>query len=367
MYGDKDIKVLTIQFRMKEQLVHRMQLPREVLVGDGVLSQVSGICKRLGYKSSATILTGSHALETATKDVVDSLEKDGFKVRLQVVEEANMDSVAKTGGCIEKWRPDVVLGIGGGKVIDVAKLTASLKNLPFISIPTTLSHDGIASSRASIKGITGPTSVEAQVPIAIIGDVHVISMSPYRLTASGCGDIIAKYTAVKDWKLAHRAKGEYYGEYASNLALMSAKLVMKDANVIRRTKEEGARIVLEALISCGVAMSIAGSSRPCSGSEHLFSHALDQVAPKPALHGEQCGVGAIMMAYLWKANWKGLKEKLEILGAPTTAEELGISKECVIKALMIARTIRPNRYTIIHAKNLTRRTASELAQATQII
>ena len=52
------------------------------------------------------------------------------------------------------------------------------------------------------------------------------------------------------------------------------------------------------MISSGMAISIAGNSRPASGSEHKFSHALDMIAPKPALHGEQCGVGTIMMMYL---------------------------------------------------------------------
>ena len=142
--------------------------------------------------------------------------------------------VKKAMKIIEDFKPEVLLGIGGGKVIDAAKLTASYKTLPFISIPTAASHDGISSPRASIKDLEKPTSVGTQAPLAIIADINIISKSPYRLTASGCGDILAKYTAVKDWKLAHKLKGEYYGQYAANLALMSAKLVMKNARAIQR-------------------------------------------------------------------------------------------------------------------------------------
>ena len=195
----------------------------------------------------------------------------------------------------------------------------------------------------------------------------MIFHSPFKLTASGCGDIISKYTAVKDWKLAHRVRGEYYGDYAANLALMSAKLVMKYAHIIGERKEEGLQIVLEALLSCGVAISIAGSSRPCSGSEHLFSHALDLIAPKPALHGEQCGVGSIMMAYLWKVNWKSLKEKLMTIGVPTTAQELHIDNEFIIDALLLARDLRPDRYTILNVKNLDKNAAKNLASVTGVI
>jgi glycerol-1-phosphate dehydrogenase [NAD(P)+] len=105
---------------------------------------------------------------------------------------------------------------------------------------------------------------------------------------------------------------------------MSAKLVTENAELIVNRQDEGLRVLLEALISCGVAMSIAGSSRPCSGSEHLFSHALDIVKPNQALHGEQCGVGTILSAYLYKSNWQGIKKTLKQLGAPTTAKELGV-------------------------------------------
>ncbi len=352
---------------METSSIHRMQLPREVLVGYGVLGQVSTICKRLGFKNSVAILAGSHILDTLTEDVIVPLERDGFKVSLNVVRESNVSSVKKASEDIKELKPSAVLGIGGGKVIDVAKLAASQRNVPFISIPTALSHDGISSSRASIKDFAGSTSIEAQAPTAIIGDVQIISKSPYQLTASGCGDIVSKYTAVKDWKLAHKVKGEYYGDYAANLALMSNKLIMKHAKIIRQGNEEGLRIVLEALISCGVAISIAGSSRPCSGSEHLFSHALDIISPKPALHGEQCGVGSIMMAYLWKGNWQALKEKLQIIGAPTTAEELGIAPSDIVEALTLTHKVRSDRYTILDTKKLDIEAAKELAQATGVI
>jgi glycerol-1-phosphate dehydrogenase [NAD(P)+] len=172
---------------------------------------------------------------------------------------------------------------------------------------------------------------------------------------------------VKDWKLAYLEKGEYYGEYAASLALMSARLVMKDAGTIKPENEEGLRILLEALISCGVAMSIAGSSRPCSGSEHLFSHALDVIRPNHSRHGEQCGVGTIMMAYLHGLNWRHIKDTLRILGAPTKASELDVEKDDLLKALEMAASIRPERYTILNKLKLDREMCEKIAQATEVI
>jgi glycerol-1-phosphate dehydrogenase [NAD(P)+] len=187
------------------------------------------------------------------------------------------------------------------------------------------------------------------------------------LIAAGCGDVVAKYTAVRDWKLAHRIKNEYYGDYAAELALMSARLVIRNANSIRAISNSGVHTLVEALISCGVAMSIAGTSRPCSGAEHLFSHALTMIAPKPALHGEQCGVGTIMCAYLHGANWELIRDVLHRIGAPTTAKELGVESGNVVEALTRAHSIRPERYTILGESGLTKAAAEKVASITGVI
>ena len=260
-----------------------------------------------------------------------------------------------------------MFGVGGGTIIDAAKLSSASQNIPFISIPTTVSHDGIASPLASIKGSDKPYSILAQAPMAIIADIEVIANGPWRFVISGCGDVISKFTAVKDWKLAHLEKGEYYGGYAASLALMSAKLVTENANLITQKNNEGLRILLEALISCGVAMSIAGSSRPCSGSEHLFSHALDLINSNHAIHGEQCGVGSILTSFLHGSNWQKIKSTLKQIGAPTTAKELGVKEEDVVKALQMSVQIRPERYTILHKLNLNFDACETVARATGII
>lgn len=366
MHINKNIKSI-IFFIIMEQYLHRMQLPREVLIGKKILDRVGNVCRQLDLGNTALILTGSHTQDVAGKRVMSSLEGQGYKIIFLLVRKSTLSQVKEVTDVIKESGSKFVLGIGGGRVIDVAKLASFYGNIPFISVPTAASHDGISSDRASISDSEKPISITAQAPLGIVADTEVVAQSPYRLTASGCGDIIAKYTAVRDWELAHKLKGEYYGEYASNLALMSAKLVMKNAKTIRLNTDGGLRIVLEALLSCGVAMSIAGSSRPCSGSEHLFSHALTLISPKPALHGEQCGVGAIMMAYLQKRNWRMISDKLKTIGAPVTAEELRIEPKYIVEALTLAHKIRPERYTILGSDGLTIEAAENLAKTTGII
>ena len=197
-------------------------------------------------------------------------------------------------------------------------------------------------------------------------DIDVIKKAPSKLLASGCGDLIANIIAVKDWQLGHKKKKEYYGRYAADLAMMSAKIVMENSSEFSR-KGVDHRVVVEGLISAGVASCIAGSSRPCSGAEHLFSHALDKISPGIGLHGEKCGIGSIMMAKLQGQNWKKIIKTLKDVGAPTTAKQIGIESDKIIEALIIAQELRPERYTILKEKIMTKKTALNLAKSTKVI
>jgi glycerol-1-phosphate dehydrogenase [NAD(P)+] len=259
-----------------------------------------------------------------------------------------------------------IVGAGGGRSIDIAKLASLRVDIPFLSVPTAASHDGICSSQASLTVNGETTSVPAQSPLAIVADTGLISRAPARLLSAGCGDIISNYTALLDWQLAHRLRNEEYSEYAAALSGMTARMIVELAPTIRPGLEESAKTVVKALISSGVAMSIAGSSRPASGSEHKFAHALNRIAPGKALHGELCGLGTIVMMYLHGGDWEMIKDALISVGVPTTAAGLGISSDIVIEALVNAHEIRPDRYTILDA-GLNRRAAERAAEVTGII
>jgi glycerol-1-phosphate dehydrogenase [NAD(P)+] len=346
---------------------HYMQLPREVIIGTKIIKKLGQICEKFGFNGNVLVIRGTKMGGLNEKEIDRIFDKYSISTNYFTSKNSTIESVRSTEEIISEKKPSVVIGLGGGKVIDVAKLSSANKQLQFISVPTAASHDGIASSQASIKGLKKPYSLRGQAPIAILADIALIAKSPYRLLASGCGDVVAKYTAVRDWKLGYRVKGEYYGDYAAELALMSSRLVMKNASIIKSVSEEAVRTVVEALISCGVAISIAGSSRPCSGSEHMFSHALSMITSNTALHGEQCGVGAIMSAYLQKANWRLVRNVLKKIEAPTNASELGVEENQIVKALTMVHQIRPERYTVFGDEGITARQAERLAKRSGVI
>ncbi|MCS7129057.1 MAG: iron-containing alcohol dehydrogenase, partial [Candidatus Caldarchaeum sp.] len=210
-------------------------------------------------------------------------------------------------------------------------------------------------------------SRKSTMPSEVFADMNVISLAPRRYLLSGCGDLVAKQSAVRDWWLSHRVSGEYYGRYAAHLSYLSSTVVMKSTRLIAAGSAEGVRTVVEALISAGVAMGVAGSSRPCSGSEHLIAHALEMIMDKPALHGERCGVATIFTSYLQGGKWRRIKESLAAMGAHHKISHINADTDVFVEAVLKAPELRRERYTILHHLRLTKDDVVKVLEETELV
>jgi glycerol-1-phosphate dehydrogenase [NAD(P)+] len=345
-----------------------IRLPRNVLVGHGVLSRTTEAVEELHLSGSPLVVTSPTPKEVAAGRLARQFRDSGTDPEVIVVDAGGFGDVERVIDAAEATGSGYLVGVGGGKAIDIAKMAAADRGCGFVSVPTAASHDGIVSGRGSIPEEDTRHSVAAEPPLAVVADTGILADAPWRLTTAGCADIISNYTAVKDWQLAHRLRDVPYSEYAGALSQMTAEMLVGNADSIKQGLEESAWIVVKALVSSGVAMSIAGSSRPASGAEHLFSHRLDALEPGGALHGHQVGVGAIMTEYLHsgtEGQWRDVRDALSSIGAPTTAGELGIDDETVIEALTTAHTIR-DRYTIL-GDGMTEAAAREAATVTGVV
>jgi glycerol-1-phosphate dehydrogenase [NAD(P)+] len=326
-----------------------IRLPRNVVVGHGVLDRVVDAVDDLYLQGRPLLVTSPTPHEIAGEQVEARFEAAGADPATTIVEEASFGAVEEVMTAAQEADADFLIGIGGGKPIDIAKMAADELDMALVSVPTAASHDGIVSGRGSVPEGDTRHSVAADPPLAVVADTELLAAAPWRLTTAGCADIISNYTAVKDWQLAHRLKNVEYSEYAGALSQMTAEMLVERADSIKRGLEESAWIVVKALVSSGVAMSIAGSSRPASGAEHLISHQLDRIAPGAALHGHQVGVASVVTEYLHSGadgDWRSVHAALESLGAPTDADALGIDDADFLEAVTTAHTIR-DRYTIL--------------------
>ena len=342
-----------------------MELPRLIVVGEKNINDIGSFLKSLKNIKKVSLVSGNNVKKIVQSKIESSLSASKIQMVWHLAKTNDKKSIQQIEQNVGKSKSELIVGVGGGRSVDIAKIIGFNLDMPFVSIPTSASHDGIASPFVSIKG-NKPHSVVATAPLGVFVDVDIIKKAPKKLLASGCGDLIAKITAVRDWQLGRDKTGEYYGRYSADLALMSAKILMEHSSRFSK-KGLDVREVVEALISAGVASCIAGSSRPCSGAEHLFSHAVDKLEPGIGLHGEKCGIGAIMIAKLQGQDWRKIVKTLKSVGAPTTAKEIGLKSEVLAKALTIAQSLRPERYTILKEVNMNENKAINLAKSTKVL
>jgi len=344
---------------------HIMELPRLIEIGEKNIEDFGRFLNSLSKPKKVSLISGINVQKNLRQKIEESLELRKIDFIWHISKDNQIRSLNQIQKDVQEDDSDLIVGIGGGRSVDTAKLISYNLGKPFVSLPTAASHDGMASPFVSIKS-DKPHSIVASAPMGVFVDIDVIKKAPTKLLASGCGDLISNIIAVEDWKLGHKKKNEYYGRYAADLAMMSAKIVMENSSEFAE-KGLDARVIVEGLISAGVASCIAGSSRPCSGAEHLFSHALDKIAPGVGLHGEKCGIGSIMMAKLQGQDWEKIAKTLKDVGAPTTAKQIGLNPDEIIKALTIAQELRPERYTILKEIKMIEETALDLAKSTKII
>jgi glycerol-1-phosphate dehydrogenase [NAD(P)+] len=335
--------------KVKREYIRIAELPLIVEISEKARKIVRDVLDDIEL-SSVIMLTGSVSYELVGSKIEERIAD--ILLNKFCVEKSGMEEVRKVEVSTGYSDVDCVVGVGGGKVLDVAKVLASEINAAFISVPTVASHDGIASPIASFKENGRPVSISTKPPTAILADLVVLKHSPIRLLRSGYGDLVSNITAIKDWKLAKEKVGEDFNEVAASMAVMPAGLMLSSAEKLDLKEIGHLEMLVRGLILSGVAISIVGNSRPASGAEHKFSHAVDYLGHGSGTHGEQVAIGTIIMEYLHEkyygvGNWELIKLSLEKIQAPTMAKEIGLTKDQVLEALMYAKGIRRRRYTIL--------------------
>jgi len=242
---------------------------------------------------------------------------------------------------------EAVIGVGGGKALDVAKYIAFLRRLPYFSVPTSLSNDGFCSSQSSLTLAGRRHSLPSAMPFGVILDTAVCLNAPVILWHSGIGDLVSKFTAVVDWKLAFHASGTVVDDFAA---------LLSDASVYQfmaRPKRdlEGTTLLGTALLLNGISMSICGSSRPASGSEHLISHALDRFSKRPRLHGLQVGVATYLISLLQGRNSGSIAELFDVTGFWNTIASDPFYRSEWLEAARMAPSAKPDFYTVLSSRD----------------
>lgn len=263
------------------------------------------------------------------------------------VPDGTVEAAAELSRKLNAGSFEAVVGIGGGKTIDVTKYAASMVGSPMVAVATNLSHDGICSPVSSLQHENGKGSFGVTLPLAVIVDLDYVHAAPPQMVRSGVGDAVSNLSAIADWQLSATATGEPLDGLAVTLARTAAHAVIDRADSIE--SDAFLTSLAEALVLSGMAMSTAGSSRPASGADHELLHAIDQLFPGTSNHGELAGVGALFAAFLRDDHDQlaSINRCLIRHGLPRSPADLGLSNEQFVQAVLRAPGTRPGRYTIL--------------------
>lgn len=327
-----------------ERTIRIPRLMRVVRGPDAVMAAMSDLA-RPGARLLVAHSGARSATGYGTTIAVGALES-GYAVETCVVDTNSEAAVAAVVAAIDAFRPDFVLGVGGGRVVDTAKLAAARRQAHVVTIPTQLASDAICSPVAIILDHDRHQhSVGAQMPAAIIVDMGVVGSAPARTWLAGLGDLVSNLSAVKDWRRAHETHGVEFDDFACLTSEAAALLVIEDDADL--AADDYRQKLIRGLILSGLAMEMAGSSRPASGSEHLISHALDEILPSPGTHGLQVAVGAIAAGLIRGEDIGRQLAFYRSVGLPMTPADLDISVDDFLAAVRRGPTTRPGRITCL--------------------
>ena len=328
-------------------LNQQINIPVLLRIKQGALDRLGVYLERNGHEK--VLLISSQGLpSTFLHRIRAGFEKHGIEMTGDwIVNEASFETAQRMFADLPP-STQVIIAVGGGKAIDVAKYVAFLGKRPFCAAPTSLSNDGFCSPQSSLTVRGKRRSLPSMIPSAVIIDTEACLSAPHVLWSSGVGDLVAKLTAVEDWKIAFRETGTPLNDFA---ALLCQATVLQFMARPKRD-EKGIRLLGTAFTVTGVAMEICGSSRPASGSEHLISHALDSGASKrPRLHGLQVGVATYLISLLQGQGTEEITRVLDESNFWSVIEADPFERAEWLEAVRMAPSIKHNFHTVLSSRD----------------
>ena len=204
------------------------------------------------------------------------------------VNDASLASAGELQAALGERGYDAVVGIGGGRTLDVAKYAATRAALPMVAVATNLAHDGLCSPVASLEHAHGKGSYGVAMPLAVVVDLDYVRSAP-----RAAGPV--RHRRRGEQPVGHRglaaraARARRAGRRSRDRLRAHGRGGGAAPHRLRRQRRLPRRRSPRRWSCPGMAMSVAGTSRPCSGACHEIIHAVDGLFPGVSNHGELAG------------------------------------------------------------------------------
>lgn len=309
--------------------------PSKYVQGAGEMKKLGEYAQKYGKKALVLIT------ESGYKRIEDVLKVgfEGYDIEL-VYEyfnrECSKTEINRLVAVMNEKGCDVVIGIGGGKILDTAKAVAYYKEVPVLICPTIASTDAPCSALSVIytdEGVFEEYLFLPANPNMVLMDTEIIAKSPVRLTVSGMGDALATYfeaRACQRSDAASCAGGKITGA-AMALAKLCFDTLMEEGVKAKLALEAGACTeAVEKVIEANTLLSGIGFESGGLAGAHAIHNGLTVLEECHHMyHGEKVAFGTITQLVLENIPSEELQQVIDFCiecGLPVTLEQLGAGK-----------------------------------------
>jgi glycerol-1-phosphate dehydrogenase [NAD(P)+] len=224
----------------------------------------------------------------------------GILERARRVELVSSLAAADLDALVERLPSAVglVVGIGGGVALDVAKHVAWRRELPLILAPSIVSVDAAVTNTVAVRRGGGVVYEGFVVADAIIADLELIARAPARLNRAGVGDLLSIHTGLHDWRLGAAAGRIGLDEVVAGRAAAILEDLYGLADEVAAVTDRALETILRGYAEVNALCLRVGHSGPEEGSEHYLGYRLEAVTGRSFVHGELIGLGTVLMATL---------------------------------------------------------------------
>lgn len=275
-------------------------------IGRGAVQHVPDMIAAMGKKRPFVVCDGN-TYRVAGEKVCQVLKAAGVDHVCYVIPGERISPAEwEVGSLIMHYDPkcDMLLAVGSGVINDICKVAAHAIGVPGAVVGTGPSMDGYASNSSSMEVNHVKVSLYNHCPVGILLDTEILAQAPMRMLWAGLGDMVAKYVAICEWRIANLVIDEYYCESVAQVMRAGLKKIVDAADGITKRDPDAIQSIAEGLVLAGIGMAYAQVSRPASGLEHYFSHMWEMMAlerNKPYdLHGIQVGLGTVLSLKLYE-------------------------------------------------------------------
>lgn len=308
--------------------------PGRYIQGEGTLNQLPGLIARWG--GQGLILASPSAVNKVLRN--HPTDFTAHETHIETFRgECCEPELERVAGLIRKRKSKVIVGMGGGKTIDTAKIAADTAGLPVIIVPTIASTDAPCSGCAVVyspDGVFQRVFYQKSNPQMVLVDTRVIANAPTRFLVAGMGDALSTWFEARSCHRTH-SRNECGGlSTLTGLALAELcyeTLLAHGPAAKTACSHQVVTPALERIVEANILLSGIGFESSGLATAHSVHNGLSALAETHAFfHGEKVAIGVLTGLHLTDAppsEMAAVYAFCETIGLPTTLEEIGITED----------------------------------------